>query len=121
MPTDNQRDAIVAFYGFEVEDETECQVHALLTYRDYARLAAANLFPRVSGERQLILARGIAAFIGNDATIRADVARWSDRRWRDAADPDTASRGISRTKHFGAIEGFAFDMLADMREAGSGL
>lgn len=118
-PTESQRAAVASFFGFEVEDERYCPVNALLTYRDYGRLAAAVIYPVLSGERLQLVARAIAAFISQDPDMRADVKRWSDRRWRGAAAPDSAAASLPRTKHFTAVADFTVALLLDMRDAGA--
>lgn len=117
-PTDRQRDAINAFYGFEVQEESECQVHALLSYRDYARFVTEVVYRSAPPASRLLIARAIAAFVSQDVIIRRDVARWADRRWREGLDEGTAVRSIQRTKHFERVAAFAGDMLQDMRDAG---
>lgn len=101
--TERQAEAVKLFYQTDFGELHDCQAHALLSCREYARLCADTIFKRYPYDVRSVLARALAAFVLSDERMTQFVVNWSDRNFERG----TGSPRVRGTPHFADVELFA--------------
>lgn len=101
--TDRQRDAVALFYNHRLDDLTDCQAHALLSAREYARLCCDTIFKRYPDRIRRMLAPCLAAFVTQDDNMLRFATTWSERNFERG----TGSPRVRGTPYFADMEQFA--------------
>jgi hypothetical protein len=76
--TERQIVAIQKFYARDIPGLTKDQAHALLCYREYARLCCEAMVPKYPDKLKRSLSICLAVFISNDKEISDFVIRWNE-------------------------------------------
>lgn len=101
--TERQADAVKLFYQYEVEGLCDCQAHALLSCREYARLSSEILFKAYPERIRRLLAPCLAAFLTSDPAMVQFVTKWSERNFERG----TGSPRVRGSPIFADVEQFA--------------
>jgi len=101
--TEYQLSAITEFYCDNFQNDlTYSQAHWLLSYREYAKACASNIFYGAHPKVVLLYSRVIAAFISARPDISAYAVARSNKRFRAGIE----NSRVSRTKYFEEISNF---------------
>ena len=118
--TQAQQVSIRRFYSLPTNELKSDEATALLDYRDYAKAAVSVLASDLNVEQTFFIERCVAAYIGSDATCAKEVSQWAGRRYSGAADPETVTSGIKRSKPFAKVAQFFSDLTKDIEGADPG-
>ena len=101
--TSFQIDAVNQSYQRDFPSLTASQAHALLSYREYARLCCDAIFPKYPPGLKRSLSACLAAFISSDAGVAKFATTWSERNF----DGGVGSPRVRGTPYFPDMQAFA--------------
>jgi len=101
--TARQEGAVRLFYQYDGGPLTECQAHALLSCREYARLSTEAIFKRYPERIRQMLAPCLAAYLTFDPEAVRFATTWSERNFERG----TGSPRVRGTRFYADLERFA--------------
>lgn len=101
--TESQKDAIRLFYQLDPEELSECQAHALLSCREYARICCETIFKAYPERLRRMLAPCLAAYVTSDPKMVSFATNWSERNFERGI----GSPRVQGTCFFPDVEKFA--------------